>query len=44
MANLTRNNLKNGYIVYSRSKTKQVLTVKMEKCIEEIIEERDTGI
>jgi len=38
MANLTRNNLKNGYIVYSRSKTKQVLTIKIEKCIEEIIE------
>lgn len=38
MANLTHDNLKNGYIVYSRSKTKQVLTIKVEKCIEEIIE------
>jgi len=37
MANLTKNNLKNGYIVYSRSKTKQILTIKVEKCIEEII-------
>ncbi|KAA6345157.1 Tyrosine recombinase XerC [termite gut metagenome] len=37
MANLTQNNIKNGYIVYSRSKTRQVLSVKMEKCIEEII-------
>lgn len=38
MANLKRSNLKNGYIVYARSKTKQVLTIKIEKCIEEIIE------
>ncbi|MDR0429033.1 MAG: site-specific integrase [Tannerellaceae bacterium] len=38
MANLTQNNLKNGYIAYSRSKTKQVLTIKVEKCIEKIIE------
>ncbi|MDR3047417.1 MAG: site-specific integrase [Bacteroidales bacterium] len=38
MANLRENNLKNGYLVYARSKTKQVLTVKIEKCIEEIIE------
>jgi len=37
MANLSKNNLKNGYIVYSRSKTKQILTIKVEKCIEEII-------
>jgi hypothetical protein len=33
MANLKQNNLKNGYIVYARSKTKQVLTIKIEKCI-----------
>jgi len=38
MANLTQSNLKNGYIVYARSKTKQMLTIKLEKCIEEIIE------
>ena len=38
MANLKQNNLKNGYIVYARSKTKQLLTIKIEKCIEEIIE------
>lgn len=38
MANLKQSNLKNGSIVYSRSKTKQVLTIKIEKCIEEIIE------
>jgi len=38
MANLKQSNLKNGYIVYSRSKTKQVLSIKVEKCIEEIIE------
>ncbi|GHT35527.1 transposase [Bacteroidia bacterium] len=37
MANLKQNNLKNGYIVYARSKTKQVLTIKIEKCIEKII-------
>lgn len=37
MANLKQSNLKNGYIVYSRSKTKQVLTIKIEKCIEDII-------
>lgn len=38
MANLTKNNIKNGYIVYTRSKTKQELTIKIERCIEEIIE------
>jgi len=38
MANLTQKNIKNGYLVYSRSKTKQNLTIKIEKCIEEIIE------
>jgi Site-specific recombinase XerD len=36
MANLTKNNIKNGYIVYSRSKTKQTLTIKIEECIEKI--------
>ena len=38
MANLKQNNLKNGYLVYSRSKTKQALNIKVEKCINEIIE------
>jgi site-specific recombinase XerD len=38
MANLKQSNLKNGYIVYARSKTKQVLTVRIENCIEEILE------
>jgi site-specific recombinase XerD len=38
MANLTQSNLKNGYLVYTRSKTKQILTIKVEKCIKEIIE------
>jgi site-specific recombinase XerD len=37
MADLKQSNLKNGYIVYARSKTKQVLTIRIEKCIEEII-------
>ena len=37
MANLTKKNIKNGYLVYTRSKTKQVLTIKIEKCIEDII-------
>jgi site-specific recombinase XerD len=37
MANLRKSNLKNGYIVYSRSKTRQMLTVKLETCMQEII-------
>lgn len=37
MANLKRHSLKDGYLIYIRSKTKQILTVKVEKCIEEII-------
>jgi site-specific recombinase XerD len=37
MANLRKGNVKNGYIVYARSKTKQTLTVKMEDCMQEII-------
>jgi site-specific recombinase XerD len=37
MANLRKNNIKNGYIVYARSKTKQTLTVKIEDCMQEII-------
>ena len=37
MANLRKSNIKNGYIVYARSKTGQVLTVKIEDCMQEII-------
>ncbi|GHV59542.1 transposase [Bacteroidia bacterium] len=37
MANLRKDNVKNGYIVYARSKTKQTLTVKIEDCMQEII-------
>jgi hypothetical protein len=37
MANLRKSNMKNGYIVYSRSKTKQMLTIKLEVCMKEII-------
>jgi site-specific recombinase XerD len=37
MANLRKGNVKNGYIVYARSKTKQTLTVKIENCMQEII-------
>ena len=37
MANLRKSNLKNGYIVYFRSKTRQMLTVKLEVCMQEII-------
>jgi len=37
MANLRKSNIKNGYIVYSRSKTQQTLTIKLEACMKEII-------
>ncbi|GHT28820.1 transposase [Bacteroidia bacterium] len=37
MANLRKSDVKNGYIVYARSKTKQMLTVKIEDCMQEII-------
>ena len=37
MAKLRKNNIKNGYIVYARSKTKQILTIKIEACMQEII-------
>ena len=37
MANLRIHNVKNGYITYSRSKTKQILTIKIESCMQEII-------
>ena len=38
MANLKLKNLRNEYLVYTRSKTKQVLTIRIEKCIGDIIE------
>jgi len=37
MANLRKHNVKNGYIIYARSKTKQMLTIKIEPCMQEII-------
>ena len=37
MANLRKSSVKNGYIIYSRSKTQQMLTVKVEACMQEII-------
>jgi len=37
MANLRKHNVKNGYIIYTRSKTKQMLTIKIEPCMQEII-------
>ena len=37
MANLKTDNLKNGYITYIRSKTRQALTIKMEDCMNEIV-------
>ena len=37
MANLRKINVKNGYIVYFRSKTRQMLTVKIEACMQKII-------
>jgi len=41
MANLRKSNVKNGYITYSRSKTKQMLTIKIEPCMQEIISRYD---
>jgi integrase len=38
MANLRKSNVINGYIKYARSKTRQFLTVKIEPCIQKIIE------
>ncbi|GHT13622.1 transposase [Bacteroidia bacterium] len=37
MANLRKSNVKNGYVAYSRSKTRQMLTVKLEACMQKII-------
>jgi site-specific recombinase XerD len=44
MANLRKSNVKNGYIVYVRSKTKQTLTVKIEDCMQEIITDYEQQI
>jgi integrase len=38
MANLTDDNLKAGYLIYTRSKTSQKLTIRTEPCMDEIIE------
>ena len=38
MANLRKSSLKNGYITYSRSKTQQKLTVKLEASMQDIID------
>jgi len=37
MANLRKSNVKNCYIIYVRSKTKQMLTIKLEACMIDII-------
>jgi integrase len=37
MANLTDDNLKAGYLIYTRSKTSQKLTIRTEPCMDEII-------
>jgi site-specific recombinase XerD len=38
MANLKHNHVKNGYLRYIRSKTRQKLTIRIEPCMEEILE------
>jgi integrase len=38
MANLRKSNVQNGYITYIRSKTKQQLSVRLEPCMQEIID------
>ncbi|MDR1937079.1 MAG: site-specific integrase [Tannerellaceae bacterium] len=37
MANLTHDDIRTGYLLYTRSKTKQNLAIKIEPCMEEII-------
>jgi site-specific recombinase XerD len=37
MANLKRTQVQKGYLTYMRSKTRQTLTIRIEPCIEEII-------
>jgi integrase len=38
MANLKRSYMRHGYLTYTRSKTQQTLTIRIEPCMEEIIE------
>lgn len=38
MAYLKRENVKNGYLVYNRKKTGQLLYIKWEKCMKEIVD------
>lgn len=38
MAYLTKSNIHDGYLIYHRRKTHQQLTIKLEKCITEIID------
>ena len=42
MANLRKINVKNGYVIYFRSKTRQMLTVKVEACMQEIISRHES--
>jgi hypothetical protein len=42
MANLRKSNVHNGYIVYLRSKTHQMLTVKIKPAMQEFIEKYAT--
>jgi len=42
MANLRKNSVRNGYITYLRSKTKQSVSVRIERCIEVIISRYET--
>ena len=42
MANLRKINIKNGYITYTRSKTGKILTIKIEKSIQEILDNYQT--
>lgn len=38
MAYLMKENLKDGVLIYTRRKTKQMMTVKWERCMQEIVE------
>ena len=44
MAYLKRNNLKDGVLVYCRRKTGQILQIKWEKCMQEIVERHGGGV
>ena len=43
MAFLCRNNIKNGYLTYTRQKTGQQLRIKWEKCMETIVNRYQSG-